>query len=679
MSLTAAQRIAARPIAARPIPRIALTWLLVAQVLVILPHLLHLPLWIIGLWLLCAGWRIQVFRMRARYPSRLERAALMLGTAAAVFFSRGSLVGLDGGVLLLVAAFILKLVELRSRRDALLLIFLGFFVVVTGYLFDDGPLAALYSLLPVTALLAALIGMQHSGMAERPAATLKLAGAMMLQAVPLMLLLFLFFPRFGPLWSLPNPQKASTGLSDSMAPADIAELSQSSALAFRASFDGPIPPRPELYWRALTLEHFDGRRWSQSWGAQQRVQPQWSRQGTSLSYTIIMQPSGMPWLFALDVGVTDQQGVYLMSDFRLENRRPVTQNLLYQVRSWPQAIREPSGSRAMLNRTLQLPDGGDPLTRKWAAELRREHADTQALVDAVLRHFNREPYGYTLKPPALGSDSIDEFLFRTRMGFCAHYAGAMTFVLRAAGIPARVVTGYQGGELNQQGGYIAVRQMDAHAWVEYWQEGRGWISVDPTFQVAPERIELGADEALAGAEGFLEDSPFSPLRYRDVAWINQMRLAWEELNYNWQRWVLGYRGEQQLGLMQRWFGTLEWRSIVLVMVGGGAFILGLLALWLFKPWQREHDPQQRLLRRYEALLLRHGVQRDKGEGVRAFAERAAQRLPQQAQAIDAFARAFEAQRYAGQPASPEQLRELLRRLRRALPWRARPTAMADDR
>jgi hypothetical protein len=187
--------------------------------------------------------------------------------------------------------------------------------------------------------------------------------------------------------------------------------------------------------------------------------------------------------------------------------------------------------------------------------------------------------------------------------------------------------------------------------------------------VAPERIELGAEQALAGDDAFLGESPFSPLRYRDVAWINQMRLMWEDINYNWQRWVLGYRSEQQLGLLQRWFGSLDWQRVALVIVGSGGLLLGLLALWLFKPWQRERDPQQRLLQRYEALLLRHGVRRDKGEGVHAFAARAAGLMPLQARAISAFAQAFEAQRYAGQPQSTDQLKALLRRLRRELPWR----------
>src|SRR5690606_30462786 len=210
-----------------------------------------------------------------------------------------------------------------------------------------------------------------------------------------------------------------------------------------------------------------------------------------------------------------------MSDFRLERRRPVNQALLYNVVSWPEALREPDAIGHGRRSALQLPTRGNPRSRAWAVELRSRHGDPQALVATLLAHFNREPYVYTLKPPALGADSVDEFLFDSLRGFCAHYAGAMTFVLRAAGIPARVVAGYQGGEFNPAGNYLAVRQLDAHAWVEYWVEGQGWISVDPTYQVAPERIELGLEEAVAEERSFLEGSPLSPLRYRHVAWLNQ--------------------------------------------------------------------------------------------------------------------------------------------------------------
>ncbi|MDA7085662.1 DUF3488 and DUF4129 domain-containing transglutaminase family protein [Pseudomonas sp. SA3-5] len=652
------------------IPRISLTWLLVAQVLVIIPHLGHLPLWILGLWLGCAAWRIQILRMHAGYPNAWIKAGLMLGAAVGVLFSRGSLIGLDAGVVLLIAAFILKLLEMRTRRDALVVIFLGFFVVVSAYLFDDSMLAALYSLLPVTALLAALIGLQQSGVAAQPWATARLAAGLLLQAVPLMLLLFVFFPRLGPLWSLPLPsERAVSGLAESMAPADIAELSRSSGLAFRASFEGEVPPHEQLYWRALTFERFDGRRWSQASFAQLLPTPAWEKQGEPLRYSIVMQPSSQAWLFALDVAETGLENTRQMSDYRLQRRRPVERTLLYQVTSWPTALREPAASSDSLRRALQLPDDGDPRSRAWGAELKRQYPQPEQLVQAVLSHFNREPFGYTLRPPRLGLNSIDDFLFESRNGFCAHYAGAMVFVLRAAGIPARVVAGYQGGEYNPGGNYVQVRQFDAHAWVEYWQAGKGWVSVDPTFQVAPERIELGLEEALVDEQSFLEGSPFSPLRYRQLGWLNQLRLGWDNLNHGWQRLVLGYQGAQQLQLLQGWFGRIDARVLALSLVGAGGLLLGLLALWLFKPWQRERDPQQRLFRRFEQLLARHAVHRQPGEGARAYAERAAQALPAQAQAIGNFAAAFEAQRYAGGEARPAELRAHLAVLRRALPWR----------
>lgn len=655
---------------AQGIPRIALTWLLVAQALVIVPHLVHLPLWVVALWLGCAAWRVQIYRMRLGYPSRWLKAALMVLVMLGVFLSRGSLVGLDGGVVLLIAAFVLKLLEMRTRRDALVLIFLGFFAVVTAYLFDDGMLVALFSLLPVCALLAALIGLQQSATATRPWRTLRLAAGLLLQALPLMLLLFVFFPRLGPLWSLPVPsERGVTGLADSMAPADIAELSRSAELAFRASFAGEVPPRSQLYWRALTLDHFDGRRWSQSPTAQFSPAPQWQARGEPVRYSVVMQPSTRPWLFALDVAQSDLEGTRQMGDFRLQRRRPVDRTLLYNVTSWPRALREPAGAPNGMQTWLRLPQQGDPRARAWAQTLRQQFAEDERLVGALLEHFNRQPYVYTLRPAPLGADSIDEFLFDTRSGFCAHYAGAMTYVLRAAGIPSRVVAGYQGGELNPGGNYVQVRQFDAHAWVEYWQPGTGWVSVDPTFQVAPERIEQGLEEALAGEQSFLEGSPFSPLRYRNLSWLNEMRLAWDRLNYGWQRWVLGYQGAQQLELLQRWLGGIDVTRLVLALVGGGGLLLALLSLCLFKPWQTRRDGLQRMFLRFERLLARHGLQRQPGEGPRAFAARAALALPAQAGAIDAFVAAYEAQRYAGQSGSPHLLRERLSALRRALPWR----------
>ena len=654
------------------IPRISLTWLLVAQALVIVPHLGHLPVWVIALWLGCAAWRVQIFRMRVGYPTRLAKVGLMLAVAAGVIASRGSLIGLDAGVVLLIAAFVLKLVELRSQRDALVLILLGFFCVVTAYLFDDSLIAAVYSLLPVSALLAAMIGLQQSRLAMRPWPTLRLALGLLAQALPLMLLLFVFFPRLGPLWALPNPNtQALTGLSDSMTPADVAELSKSDELVFTATFTGALPPRSQLYWRALTLEHFDGRRWSQTPSVSRLNPVQWTPNGEPWEYSVIAQPSGRHWLFALDVARSEDGAVQQRRDFSLQSLQAIDQPMQYPVRSWPAVLRDAEVPLSSLTDSLQLPADGDPRSRAWARELQALNPSTEALVQALLKHFNREPYYYTLKPPPVGIDSIDEFLFRTRRGFCAHYAGAMTFVLRAAGIPARVVAGYQGGELNPRGKFLTVRQFDAHAWVEYWQAGQGWTSVDPTFAVAPERIEQGLEQALSGEQSFLADSPFSPLRYRQLAWLNQLRLGWDNLNYGWQRWVLGYQGTQQLQLLQRWFGRMDGQVLVLAMVGGGGLLLGLLALYLFKPWRREHDPLLSQYRRFERLLGRHGLVREPAEGPRAFAERAARQLPAQAVAIWAFFAAFEAQQYGLVAVDARTLTQRLRELRRDLPWRWR--------
>jgi transglutaminase-like putative cysteine protease len=652
--------------AQQPVPRDTLTWLLLAQMLVIVPFLTHLPVSIIALWLGCTVWRVQVFRTRVRMPGSWVKSGLLVGTAGGVYLARGSLVGLDAGAALLIAAFVLKMLEMNTRRDALVLIFLGFFCVVVGYLFEDSLPWALFSLLPVGALLASLIGLQQSDMTRRSAGTLKLAFKLMLQALPLMLLLFLFFPRLDPLWSLPQPgNKGTTGLSDNMAPGDIAELSKSPALVFRASFQGAVPARQHLYWRALTLEQFDGRRWSQSTRAQTVQIAQWRRQGDPVAYNIVMEASGRPWLPSLDVAETTLSDVRQMSDFRLQRRRPVDQPLMYAVNSWPEAIRDAQMSEQIQRQDLQLPARGNPQARQWAADLASRHAQPDALVAAILDYFSDRPFVYTLKPSTLGADGIDEFLFASRQGFCAHYAGAMTFVLRAAGVPARVVAGYQGGELNPQGQYLTVRQFDAHAWVEYWQPGVGWRSADPTAAVAPERIEQGLEQALAAEEDFLVDSPMSPLRYRNVAWINDLRLGWDNLNYNWQRWVLGYQGQQQLQVLGRWFAGFQ----MPVFIGAAAVVMALMALWIFKPWRRESDSQLRVFIAFERLLRRHGLRRMPGEGAQAFCHRAVLFFPQHAQAIEEFVAEFQAQRYAGHSASAQQLRQRLRALRRQLPWR----------
>lgn len=644
------------------IPRTSLGWLLLAQSLVLLPLWWYLPLWLLALWLGCTLWRVQMLRMRARVPGRALKLLLVLLVAVGVYVSRGSMIGLDAAAALLVAAFLLKLLEMHSRRDGRVLIFLGLFCVVVAYLFDASLPWAIYSLLPVSALLASLIGLQQTRLISRRWATWRLAAKMIGQALPLMLLLFVCFPRMEPLWSLPMPgNKGITGLSDNLSPGDMAQLGRSTEVAFRADFEGPIPPNRQLYWRALTLERFDGQRWSQSNFNLIRPAPTWQPAGPVLSYRIIQQPSGSPWLFALDVGQTSLRGARQLGDFRLQRQQPVDQALLYSVRSWPEAVREPDINAQTRQMDLSLPAQSNPRARALAEQLRARDASPGAIVAALLQQFRQEDFHYTLKPPPVGNDSVDDFLFVTRRGFCEHYASAMTFVLRAAGVPSRIVAGYQGGEVNPAGNYLTVRQYQAHAWVEYWQPGAGWRLADPTAAVAPQRIEQGLEQALESDEDSLADSPFSGLGYHGRPWLNRLRLGWDNLNYDWQRWVLGYQGEQQAQFLARWLSGMQaWFLPV-----GGVLVLAALSLWLLKPWRRLQSVQLREYHAFERLLRRHGLVRAQGEGATAFAARAALALPHHSRDIHNFTDAFHAWRYAGQPHSAD-LARALKALRRSL-------------
>lgn len=658
------------------IPRNALLWLLIAQVLVIAPHLLHIPVWIAGLWLVCAIWRVQVYRTRWGLPRPVVKLAMMSSAAFAVYLSRGSLIGLDAGVALLITAFTLKLVELRSRRDALVLVFLGFFAVVTSYLYYDSLLAALYSLLPVAAMLAAWSGLQQGNSGMSLKTSLGLAVRLLGQAIPLALLLFVFFPRMEPLWSLPQPgEKGKTGLSSQMSPGDIAELSQSTELAFRATFEGDIPPKNQLYWRALTMPLFDGRSWRMASFGTDLLPGRWRKQGASQAYSVIMQPSRQSWLFSLDISESRQDDIRTLGDFRLQRSRPVYRTYMYRAEAWPQAVAEPVLSAAGRRHNLQLPRTGNPRTREWARQLREEHTDSRQLVTAMLQHFNRQPYHYTLKPPLLGENSIDEFMFDTRRGFCEHYSSAMTFALRAAGIPARVVTGYQGGEINTAGNYVQVRQMDAHAWVEYWLPGIGWQRADPTFQVAPERIELGLEDALKDEVAQLESGLFSPLRYRHIAWANRLRLGWENLNHGWQVRVLGYQRDSQQAWLRQLFGTVDWQQIGIGLVSALAVLLGLLALVIIKPWQERPEPALRLLHSFDRLMSRQGLSREPQEGLQDYQQRAALLLQtRQARQLENFVLAYQQLQYANR-GDIAQVRHALQQLRRGMPRRRlRPEA-----
>lgn len=658
------------------IPRNALAWLLGAQVVVLLPHLPRLPWWVAVLWLGCAAWRVQIQRMRWGYPGRILRAGGLLLTGVAVFFTQGTLIGLDATVMLLLLLFMLKLLEMRNPRDALVVIYLGFFILATAFLFDQGIPLTLYQCVGAVVLVAALIGLQQSPARNDPWRALRSAAAMLLQALPLMLLMFLFFPRLAPLWTINLPSAESrTGLSDTMAPADIANLAQSPELAFRASFEGDIPPPSRLYWRAMTLSRFDGRVWSQDRLLEGRQPQAVERSGAALEYQVVAQPTGRNWLYSLPGSVSDSPELRAMGDDTLRAKRSLSSTFGYTATAFERVLRQRDGlPDDERQRLLQLPEESDPRSRAWAEELRQRYASDAELVNALLRHFNQQPYHYTLRPPTLGRHSNDEFLFDTRRGFCEHYAGAMTFVLRAAGIPARVVTGYQGGELNPRGGYLLVHQFDAHAWIEAWLPGQGWQSFDPTFQVAPSRIERGLEEAMREEGSFLADAPLAGSRYRDIGWVNNLRLTWDDINYQWQLRVLNFQSEEQLALFKRWLGTADWRRIGVVVLSLVGLVMVVQALIWLRPRRLSGSPAQLAWQRLDQRLGKLGLGVRAGEGPRDWQARLRQALPQQRAAIDGFFDRFIEQSYAQrQPGEAQaQLQPALQTLLRSLPRRRPP-------
>ena len=485
-------------------------------------------------------------------------------------------------------------------------------------------------------------------------------GSYVVDLLPLMILFFVLFPRIaGPLWGLPSDAFAGmTGLSDTMTPGSISRLVQSDAVAFRAQFAGRPPPPAVRYWRGPVLENFDGRAWTPARGGSDPA-PESETGGTPVRYTVTLEPSNKRWIFALEVPdpLAPPTGTRLTPDLQLLAARALEHRARYTLTSFPQHRFGMDADARVLRRALRLPEYGNPETRALARRLRAQSASDADLVNRTLRLFHDEPFVYTLTPPQLGSDGIDEFLFTTRRGFCEHYASAFTFLMRAAGIPARVVTGYQGGEFNRVGNYLIVRQSDAHAWSEVWLEGQGWVRVDPTAAVAANRIEQGIASALPAGE------PLPFFVRTDAAWLRQLRLRWDALDNQWNQWVLGYNQERQIGLFASLgFGIVSWRELALGLVVGIGLLLGGIALLTLRNGRRPRgDEVQALYLKFCAKLAKAGIPRLATEGPLDFAARVRAARPEWATAVDDIVRCYVQLRY-GAHGSADALRTLAARI-----------------
>ncbi len=609
----------------RQIPRLSLAFLMLAQAAVVIPHGGHLSWWVIVVGLVCAAWRWMVYQGRWDFPSRLVKVVLVVMAVVGVALGGTGAFSLETATALLIVAFALKLVEMRSRRDAYLVIFLCYFVIATEFLFEQSMAIAFYQLLAVIVVTAAMVGLNQMHTRIRPLVSLRTAATLVLQAAPLMLVLFLFFPRIAPLWSVPLPGGAQTGITDRVAPGDIASLARSDEIAFRVTFDGPAPNTAMLYWRGLVYSRFDAGVWTAGPlpPTDRRVESvRVQADGTApLRYEVLLEPTQAVWLFALETPSPVTPGTALTRDYRLVSDEPIRGLFRYRVESFPDYVADASLPEWLRRRETQIIEGANPRSREFSQALRERSASDRAYLESLLLHVRREPYFYTLNPPLLNSaDDIDEFWFDTRAGFCSHFAGAFVYLARLAGIPARMVGGYQGGEVNPVTGHFVVRQYDAHAWAEAWVAGEGWVRFDPTAAVAPARIERGLDAALSEPDRAAL-AAFTSLRLAGTAFADVM-YWFESLEHRWNVWVVGYDTQRQYQYLRDLLGGVSPVKIGLVMLAGGAGSLALVALSLF--WRRRSvvgHPTERLLRRFDAALARQGLSRAPAESPRAFLQR----------------------------------------------------------
>lgn len=636
----------------------ARVWLFATVAITLTPHALAQPWWLMLFCALLLCWQVRELHLGHQKPAPrllILLFAILAGVAVKLHF--GHFFGKDPGVALLAVLLCLKQFEVASERDIRAAVFLSFFLQLALFLEDQTlPVAALAlgGTLVATVTLLSVEDVRASARQQ-----LQTGGLLLVQALPFLLVLFIAFPRIeGPLWGLPSDAfRATTGLSDSMEPGSISDLTQSSAIALRAAF-ATAPPPPRLrYWRGPVLSLFNGRSWRAAM-ARSDDEPSYLASGPGFDYSLTIEPHNRPWLLALDFTAPGVEHARYASDFQLLARTPVRERRRLALRAYPETAVGLAEAPGLLRLNLQLPAGFNPRTAELVAELTRTAPDPAARIASVLDYFRGGDFIYTLRPPRLGRDSVDEFIFETRRGFCEHFSSAFVVMMRIAGIPARVVTGYQGGEINPIDGVMVVRQSDAHAWAEVWLEGRGWVRVDPTAAANPRRIDSGLAASLPEGE-------LLPLMMRPAfEWLRDMRHQWEALSNAWNEWVLGYNPARQRRLME-WLGfnQPDWKTLGILVGAGIATLLLCLFGWAMLK-ERSADPLDRAWLAFCDKLARHALPRHPWEGPLDYAQRLTQALPQHANRIRHIAGIYASLRYGpGHPNHARLARKLLQEIK----------------
>ena len=642
----------------QPIALRHVLWLLLSLALVSAPHATRLPWWIVALVATLGAWRAYVGYARHALPSRWLLLAIVVVATIGIYLNYRTIFGRDAGVALLVVMLGLKLLETRSLRDAMLVIFLGYFLVITNFLYSQTIPTGLYMLACVWTITATMMSLHYGAEEPRFRRQIRGAGLLLVQSVPLMLVLFLLFPRVsGPLWGLPQDAYSGvSGLSDTMAPGSLSNLILSDAVAFRVQFDSDIPPPQSRYWRGPVMLDFDGQAWTASrfiYGS-----PQFTKTGSPITYSVTIEPHNKRWLFALDVPARAVPQSATGADFQIRSFSPVTTRMRYQMASFLDYSYGDNETSVTLHRARQLPSGFNPKTIELAQDLRKRYSDDRALVREVLSIFRRQNFFYTLAPPLLGRDSVDEFLFGTRKGFCEHYASAFAVLMRAAGIPSRIVTGYLGGEVNNLGNYLIVRQADAHAWTEVWLADEGWVRVDPTAAVSPLRVEAGISAAVPRSD------PLPMLVRGDFEILRQLRFTWDLMANTWNQWVLGYTPERQRQfLVGMGIDDTAWYTLTVIMLGLAGVIVVILAIFMFRRLKsRVEDPARTAYFKFCDKLGRKGLARAAEEGPIDYARRLGHARPDLAPAVSVITELYIRLRYgtARRDSELQQLRQYVK-------------------
>ncbi|MDJ0812587.1 MAG: DUF3488 and transglutaminase-like domain-containing protein [Woeseiaceae bacterium] len=618
----------------------SLPWTLLALAISLGPHVPYLPWWITAAFIVCGVWRFSIEKRRRPVPSTWFRALLAMSCFLGVLATYSTISGVGPGSALLAIMAALKLIETRQRRDQFVLLFISIFLVMSSLLREQYLWSLPYLVLSVFMIMTAWLRISSPG-AERPRRSFGTSGRLVMYAAPLAIAMWIFFPRIAtPFWSVPmDTGTAQSGVSDTMSPGDISSLSMSDAVAFRVTFKGVIPEPRDRYWRGLVLTNFNGRTWTSSDPYAVRALEQVVYNGRPVEYTVTLEPTRQIWVFALDMPESwNLSRTFMGPQQQLARSIPIDQRMAYDAVSFLDYRTDVELSDDARDFFTTVPDTSNPRTRELARQMRAEHGSDAAFVEAVMRMFHEEEFYYTLQPPALGSDSVDRFLFDTRQGFCEHYASAFAVLMRAAGIPSRVVLGYQGGEVNPMGGHMIVRQSDAHAWNEIWLPDLGWRRIDPTSAVAPERIEAGRSgsmfDGVAEAWGFSSPS----------MWVYEMQMYMDALNAKWNEWILGYGPENQDRFMD-WLGIddPDWQKKVLLLIG---WTMGLLFVVSFAMALRNGAPRRdRAARLYRQFVKRSGQVPAVGETPAAFALRlqSEDRLP--AATVNEITRSYLEARY----------------------------------